>query len=369
MEQIKEIFSSHGYPGAERLYAIAKAKKLNVKLSDIKVFLADQAVAQLHKAPKKVAETPITVDGKDTEYQLDLLDMSAYSRNNEGKSWILVLENVWDRRAAAFPCKTKSPVDVLPALQAAIKQLGTEPVQIVSDSGSEWKGSVKTWLNDKGISHRTVEIGDHHSLGIIDNFAKFIKNSLGKHFTHSQKTEWISYLPNLISNYNNTPSTALKAKGQVAMTPYEASKMETDTRNLWIGKKESSENKKRPSGLFLNDHVRVLKRKQVFDRGYSVRYSKEIYTIKNIEGLWYELSNGKRYREGDLQKVNEPKDAEVKEAEPIRDVQKEAKIEHKTDQILKHKEGVSQSNKREGLRERAPTNRAIDERYGKIRWD
>ena len=75
MEQIKEIYSSHGYPGAERLYAIAKSKKLNVKLADIKVFLADQAVAQLHKAPKKVAETPITVDGKDTEFQLDLLDI------------------------------------------------------------------------------------------------------------------------------------------------------------------------------------------------------------------------------------------------------------------------------------------------------
>ena len=218
---------------------------------------------------------------------------------------------------------------MLPALQAAIKQLGAEPVQIVSDSGTEWKGSVATWLNEKGISHRTVEVGDHNSLGIIDNFAKFIKNSLGKHFTHSQKTEWVSYLPNLISNYNNTPSTALKAKGQLAMTPYEASKMETDTRNLWLEKKETAEKKKRPSGLFLNDNVRVLKRKQVFDRGYSVRYSKEVYTIKKIEGLWYELSNGKRYREGDLQKVNELKATEVKEAEPIRDVQKEAKFEHK----------------------------------------
>jgi hypothetical protein len=373
MEQIKSLYQSHGYPGADKLFAIAKAKGISVKLADVKSFVAEQTVAQLHKAPKKVAETPITVDGKDTQYQMDLLDYSAYARNNGGNSWILVVENIWDRRAAAVPCKTKSPKDVLLALQQAIKDIGAEPLQIVSDSGTEWMAGVKTWMKERGIFHRTVEIGDHNSLGIIDNFAKFIKNSLGRHFTHSQKTEWLSYLPTLIKNYNDTPHSSLKAKGDPAMSPNEAAVKETDTRNIHVASKQQAEQKKRPSGLALHDHVRILKRKQVFDRGYSVRYSKEVYTIEKIDGLWYELSNGKRYREGSLQKVSVAKgeaasDLEERKEPEIKDVQREAKFEHKTEQILKHKEGVAQSNRREGLRERAPSSQLVHSKYGQIRW-
>jgi len=372
MDQIEQIYRDYGYPGAARLYVIAKSKGITVKLAEVKAFVADQMVSQLHKAPKKVAETIITVDGKDTEFQVDLLDYSAYSRSNGGKSWILVLKNIWDRRAAAVPCKTKSPTDVLLALQQAIKDLGAEPVQIVSDSGSEWKGVVKTWLNERGIFHRTVEVGDHNSLGIIDNFAKFIKNSLGRHFTHSQKTEWISYLPTLIKNYNDTPHSSLKSKGEPAMSPDEAANKETDVRNLWVEKKMQSEKKKRPSGLYVLDHVRVLKRKEVFDRGYEVRFSKEVYTIEKVDGLWYELSNGKRYREGSLQKVNAPKteaasDLEERKEPEVKDVQREAKFEHRTDRLL-GTEGIQQTNRREGLRERAPSNQLVHSKYGQIRW-
>lgn len=378
MEKIKELYESHGYPSAERLYAIARRKGLSVKLPDVKEFIANQVAAQLHKKPKKVAEVPITVDGKDTEYQLDLLDMSAHARSNSNHKWILILENVWDRKAAAIGIKSKSPNDVLPALKEAIKQLNGPPVQIVSDSGSEWKGVVGAWLQEQSINHRTVEVGSHESLGVIDSLARFIKNALSKHFTHSQKTEWLSYLPNLILHYNDTPHSSLKAKGEPAMSPEEASKFETDTRNIWIAKKESADKLQKPSGLSVGDHVRILKRKQVFQKGYSVRYSVATYTIEKIDGLWYELSNGEKYREGSIQKVKEPAKSEKpvddgeqkenQEAEPIKDVQKLDRFNHKTDQVLKFKEGVSTENRRVGLRERRPKNMAVDDEYGNVLW-
>jgi len=114
-----------------------------------------------------------------------------------------------------------------------------------------------------------------------------------------------------------------------------------------------------------------MKRKEVFDRGYEVRYSVKIFKIEKVEGNYYILDDGRKFREGSLQKVKPPaenKKEEEKPIEEIKDVAKDAKFEHQTEQILKHKEGVSQVNRREGLRERKPENQLEHSLFGKVRW-
>jgi hypothetical protein len=119
----------------------------------------------------------------------------------------------------------------------------------------------------------------------------------------------------------------------------------------------------------------------VFGKGYDIRYSIERFKIDKIEGKYYILSNGKSYREHELQKVvpkaDEPpvivegKASEIEEIEQkdkVKDVTAAAKFEHRTEQILKHKEGVAQSNRREGLRERKPESQLVHSRYGVVNW-
>ncbi len=257
MDAVKQIYTSHGYPSAAKLWDIVKAKKIDVRLRDVQEFVANQTTAQLHrKAPQNVVEIPITVDGKDNELQMDLLDMSNYSRTNGGHRWCLILENVWDRRAAAVPCKTKSPSDVLPALEEAIRQLGVKPIQIVSDSGTEWKSIVANWFKKEGIVHREVEVKDSHALGLINSFSKFVKNAVHKHFTHTGKVEWVSYIAPLIQNYNDTPHGALKLKGEPAMSPDEASINETDTRTIHVENKQAVLKDRMPNNLVVGSYVR-----------------------------------------------------------------------------------------------------------------
>lgn len=372
MNKIKEIYESSGYPGYVRLYSIAKKHGIkNVTLTQVKDFVDSQTVAQLHKRPVVVAEIPITTDGKTTEFHIDLLDESAYSRSNGGNKWILIAINIWDRRCSAKPIKSKSPNDVAPALKECIADLGGNPVQIVSDSGTEWAGAVKQYLDDEKIVHRTVPVGTHESLGVIDSMARFIKNALAKHFTHTQTTEWVNYLPGLIKQYNDTPHSGLKAKSQPAMSPDEAQVRETDTRIVHHEKVVKAKSFERSSRLEVGDHVRVLKRKQIFDRGYQIRYSVTVYTINEIDGNYYILNNDKRYRERDLQKIKQVKSANEnndEHKEEVIDVQKEAKVAHRADNILKHQEGLEQSNRRDGLRERKPTNQVAHARYGHIKW-
>jgi len=58
---------------------------------------------------------------------------------------------------------------------------------------------------------------------------------------------------------------------------------------------------------------------------------------------------------------------ERKEPE-VKDVQKEAKQSYRSEQILKHKEGVSHSNITRQLRERKPDNQLFHSLYGQVRW-
>ncbi len=54
-----------------------------------------------------------------------------------------------------------------------------------------------------------VKLNDHHTLGVIDIFAKNLKRVLSKEFLENMDTEWVSILPKIIEKYNNTLHTAL----------------------------------------------------------------------------------------------------------------------------------------------------------------
>ena len=46
------------------------------------------------------------------------------------------------------------------------------------DSGNEWKGIFKNYLNENNIYEFHAEIGNQHSIGIIDRFSKTIKTNI-----------------------------------------------------------------------------------------------------------------------------------------------------------------------------------------------
>ncbi|MDR3411568.1 MAG: hypothetical protein P4L87_11600, partial [Formivibrio sp.] len=346
-KQLEQYWISHGYPGKQRLWTIVKGKIDGVTLKKVEDFVARQETAQLHKpAPKDTKSHHITSAGNRLDYTADLLDLSKYARNNGGMNWCLLVEDIFNRKAFAAPLKTKSPADVLPALNKAFQKLGKPQLTLVTDNGGEFKGVVGKKLKELHIVHHTVEVGDHRSLGMIDSLSRFFKNAFHKHFTQSQNTNWTEYLPRLLDAYNDTPHSGLKG-----MSPLEAEKRETDTRNITYEKVVMD---RKPSKFKIGDHVRVLKQKAVFDRGYEIRYSLATYTIEKIEGKNYILSNRKAVREHQLQKVV-PKSQEVPvivegkasdvpessaDLEEKRDVAREAKFEHQTEQILKHREGI-----------------------------
>jgi D-sedoheptulose 7-phosphate isomerase len=67
-----------------------------------------------------------------------------------------------------------------------------KPQMIVSDTDSAFTSNkFKQMIDNQNIVHVFVPIGDHNSLGLIDNVAKNIKKRLTKIFLNNKKNNWV----------------------------------------------------------------------------------------------------------------------------------------------------------------------------------
>lgn len=325
-DKLEKLWKEYGYPSAPKLYQITKQNNIKMKLDDIKKFIADHRVGQIHKQVRK--EKPnkiITAPAQNSEWQIDLLDMSSFASANKGYKWILIAVDIFTRKAGASALKSKTPKYALVGLENVIKVLG-KPHVISTDDGSEWKSVVETYLKDKKILHRVAEVGDHNRLGIINRFSRTIKDMLYKSFTANDSNDWIDNMKTFIGSYNKTTHTNL-----CGMTPNEAEKRPADTLECQHRRqvKLSRPNTKRE--LQINDIVRVRIGKTKFSKGYENKFTKETYTIKEIDLPFYILDNNEKYKASDLQKVNQ-KDKSIDKV-----------------RIAKRQKLISQELKREGI--------------------
>jgi hypothetical protein len=72
-------------------------------------------------------------------------------------------------------------------------------------------------MDDYDIIHETVPINDHESLGIVDRFARTLKQRLTDLFLGSNDTNWVDNLDDIIDDYSNT-----KNKGILNIKPNKA---------------------------------------------------------------------------------------------------------------------------------------------------
>src|SRR6185437_645685 len=92
----------------------------------------------------------------------------------------------------------------------------------------------------------------------------------------NQKYDWNNVLNDLVTNYNNTFHTTIKA-------------IPNDVKN---GKdKNNQETVKIPSDFKVGDKVRVMTKKEIFDKGDKPRFSKGIYHVSKVEGNKFFVTN------------------------------------------------------------------------------
>ena len=362
MELIQTVWEENGFPSGAKLWSILKKQGLTkgVNRNQVDALIAGKAVSQLHHRPVKKKHSHISTTAPGVMFNADLLDMTPYARANHGVKWICLCIDVFTRRAAAVGMNNKTAPVAADALKQCFSMLSDKPPNILlTDQGSEWAGNTARMLDKMKVIHKKAEVGDHNRLGLIDRFSQTVKRWIAKLMTHKQTQAYIDKLPELITRYNASPHSSLGD-----MSPDEAWKYPSEARNIHYNKIQHALNGKRgKKEIAIGDSVRVLNLKKVFDKGYHVKYSLTPHKVVEKKGLNYILENGRFYRAARLLKVPPPEE----EVEPPKDVSKKARQVRRKEVILQT-EGIVQSNRRSGLRERKPQSQLEDVRYGRVRY-
>ncbi len=134
----------------------------------------------------------------------------------------------------------------------------------------------------------------HSALGVIDVYAKNLKSVLSKEFLENKSNEWVSILPRIIEQYNNTPHTLLDN-----MTPNQAisdpkKRMHVMHLNIQKAKENGFITDLKPG-----DKVRIDDT-AMFKKGTESRWSDEVHVVLSASGKSVTLTDGTTYKRDKL---------------------------------------------------------------------
>ena len=112
---------------------------------------------------------------------------------------------------------------------------------------------------------------------VVERWIRTMKEKMWKYFTDNNTNVYIDILPDLVKDYNNTKHSSIK------MTPVEASEKENELtvwRNLYPNRFGILDINPKFS---VGDKVRISKKKALFEKGYTTRWTEEIFTITKIK--------------------------------------------------------------------------------------
>ena len=102
---------------------------------------------------------------------------------------------------------------------------------------------------------------------VAERFIRTLKNKLYKHMTATGKNVYCDVLDDIVNIYNNTEHNTIKMKPK---------DIKNDNR-VYI-----DEHNKKSARYNVGDRVRISKFKNIFAKGYTPNWSREIFCIHNI---------------------------------------------------------------------------------------
>ena len=247
----------------------------------------DQLAEELHKPIKrKFTKRRVISDGIDEIWSADLVDMQWNSKENKGVKYLLNVIDVFSKFVWSVPIRDKTGKSIVEAFQHIINESNRKPKKLWVDQGTEfYNRSFRKWLDDHNI-----DIYSAYNEGkavIIERFNRTLKERMWKYFSAKNTHHYLDILNQLIQRYNTTKHSSIK------MTPTKASKKinEIEVYNNLYGNLNAE---KRRAKFKVGDTVRISKRKRTFEKGYTPRWTEEvfvIYTIQNTDPVTYRIKD------------------------------------------------------------------------------
>ena len=174
---------------------------------------------------------------------------------------------MYSKYAFVIPLKDKKGISIVNGFNKIIKQSNRKPNKIWVDQGCEFYNNVfKKWLSSNDIiMYSTFNEGKSV---VAERFIRTLKNKLYKHMTATGKNVYYDVLDDVVDEYNNTKHNTIKMKPK---------DVKDGNKRVYI-----DEHNKKSARYSVGDRVRISKFKNIFAKGYSPNWSKEIFIINKI---------------------------------------------------------------------------------------
>ena len=257
----------------------------------LKRYFRKNETASLHKTRrKKFPRRRIVTQYPGQIIQSDLIDMQKYSAINSGYNFMLVVIDCFSKKLWIEPLKNKSGRETAEKLRKIFLKMRFPVQSMIFDRGLEY---VNQWVDGVLQEYRihSYHTNSPHKASTAERVNRTIKSLVWKYFTETGKKRWIDIVYRLVDNYNNTYHSSIK------MTPNEVT---------WENRKQVFKNlfprimDRIKCRLKRGDKVRILLKKDLFEKGFTQNWSKEIFEVIKIfqkQGVcWYRL----RRENGDI---------------------------------------------------------------------
>ena len=166
----------------------------------------------------------------DEIWSIDLADFSDYkTSNNKGYRYIFIVIDNYSKYLWAIPLKNKYSQTITNEFSNILTTSKRKPLKLESDRGTEFSNSVfQNFLKLKNIHHysRYTDRGT----SIAERVIRTLRNLLKKPAFEKGNADWLSELPSVVKQYNNTIHSSTK------MTPIQASKNQKKKKSIPIFK-------------------------------------------------------------------------------------------------------------------------------------
>ena len=161
-----------------------------------------------------------------------------------------------------FHEKIKKRIGIVNVFNKITKQSNRKSNKIWIDQGGEfYNHNFKEWLSDNDIIMYSAY--NEGKSEVAERFVRALKNKLYEHMTATGKNIYFDVLDDIVNEYNNTKHNTIKMK------PVDVG----DNKRVYIEK---------DSRFKVGDRVRISKFKNIFAKGYTPNWSKEIFIAHKI---------------------------------------------------------------------------------------
>lgn len=272
--------SPASFSGVEKLYDFAKSQgQYDISKYHIRQWLQGQdAYTLTRQVRRRFRRNRVVVDGIDSQWDADLMDLSSLQKDNQGFRYGLVTIDIFSRFVNCRLLKQKTGSEVTRALESIVGN-GRTPNVLRTDKGSEFtNGTFQRFCRGKNIKHILTQ--NEVKASYAERVQKTLKMKIYRYISENQNKSYRLVLDSLVDSYNHTTHRSL------GTSPSEVGNDNEDEVRLQqylIRTKYHKEKRvaKRKYMFKIGDLVRLTYLRGTFEREYQQRFTGEIFKIQS----------------------------------------------------------------------------------------